>query len=93
MLCLYLQNNSYVLAQHKNEAILRSHLEKHGGSVELATELVSLKQYDDRVETTIKVTADGKETIETKSYRWVVGTDGGKSTSVLSGCRTRECRY
>ena len=84
---LCLQNNSYILAQNKNEAILRSHFEKLGGSVELSTELVSLKQYDDHVEATIMKTEDGKKTVETKSYRWVVGADGGKSANVFSGSR------
>ena len=38
-----------------------------------------LQQYDDRVEATIKKTENGAESVETKSYRWVVGADGGKS--------------
>ena len=44
------------------------------------TELVSIRQFDYCVEATIKKTLDGIESLETKSYPWVVGADGGKST-------------
>ncbi|KZT64850.1 monooxygenase [Daedalea quercina L-15889] len=73
-------NNGFQLEQYKTEAIFRSHLEKYGCSVEPATELVSFKQFEDHVEATVKKTTDGKETMETKSYRWLIGADGGKSS-------------
>ena len=71
------------MPQYHNENILRAHLSKYGVSVELSTELVGLKQFDDHVEATIKKTVDGKEVIETSSYRWLVGADGGKSAVTL----------
>ena len=79
------KNNIKFIPQYQTEGILRSHLEKYGYPVELATELVSFQQYDDRVEATIKKSSpDGKETTETKSYRWLVGADGGRSKILCS---------
>ncbi|EPT00353.1 hypothetical protein FOMPIDRAFT_1023758 [Fomitopsis schrenkii] len=72
-------NNPIQVPQYHNETVLRAHLAKHGISVELGTEIIGLKQFDDHVEATIKKTVDGKEAIETSSYRWLVGADGGKS--------------
>ncbi|EPT00354.1 hypothetical protein FOMPIDRAFT_88313 [Fomitopsis schrenkii] len=72
-------NNTFQVPQFCTEAILRSHLQAQGYAVEMGTELVSFTQFDDRVEATIKNSTGGSETIETKSYRWVVGADGGKS--------------
>ena len=53
--------------------------------IELSTELVALKQCEDHVEVTIKKTVGSKEAEETKSYRRVVGADGGRSKSGVSG--------
>ncbi|EPT00355.1 hypothetical protein FOMPIDRAFT_1023761 [Fomitopsis schrenkii] len=72
-------NNTYQVAQYHTEAILGAHLEKYGCSVEFGTELVGLEQFEDRVEATIKKTVGDKEEIETQSFRWLVGADGGKS--------------
>lgn len=69
------------MPQYHNENVMRAHLATYGVSVELGTEIVGLKQFDDHVEATIKKTVDGKETIETNSYRWLVGADGGKSAT------------
>ncbi|KAI0724725.1 monooxygenase [Fomitopsis betulina] len=72
-------NNTFQIPQFSTEAILRSHLQAQVYLVEMATELVSFKQFDDHVEATIKKTVNGSETTETKSYSWVIGADGGKS--------------
>lgn len=76
------QNNTFQIPQFSTEAILRSHLQAQVYLVEMATELVSFKQFDDHVEATIKKTVNGSETTETKSYSWVIGADGGKSTAL-----------
>ena len=68
---------------------MRAHLARYGVSVELSTEIVGLKQFDDHVEATIKKTVDGKEVIETSSYRWLVGADGGKSATEYCFARSR----
>ncbi|TFY58486.1 hypothetical protein EVJ58_g6385 [Rhodofomes roseus] len=72
-------NNPIQVPQYHTEAVLRSHLAKYGCSVELNTEFVGLKQFDDHVEATVKRMEGGEEMIETKSYRWLVGADGGRS--------------
>ncbi|KZT72290.1 monooxygenase [Daedalea quercina L-15889] len=72
-------NNPIQVPQYHSEAVLRSCLAQYGCSVELHTEIVGLKQSDDHVEATIKKTVDGKESIETTSYRWLIGADGGRS--------------
>ncbi|EPT00345.1 hypothetical protein FOMPIDRAFT_1060350 [Fomitopsis schrenkii] len=72
-------SNPIQVPQYHNEAIMRAHLAKYGITVELGTEIIGLEQFKDRVEATIKKTVDGKEEIETSSYRWLVGADGGKS--------------
>ncbi|KAH9912529.1 FAD binding domain-containing protein [Fomitopsis serialis] len=72
-------NNPIQVPQHHTEAVLRSHLAKYGCSVELNTELIALERFDDHVEVTVKKTVDGEEVLETKSYRWLIGADGGRS--------------
>lgn len=69
------------MAQYHTEAVFRAHLEKYGCAVEFGTELVGLKQSDDYVEATIKKRVGDKEELETQSFRWVIGADGGRSTS------------
>ena len=73
------QHNDNFIPQYCTEDVLRSRLQKHGCTVEMATELVSFQQYDDRIETTIEKSSNVKETVQTKSYHWLVGADGGRS--------------
>lgn len=75
-----LQNWPIQVPQYHTEAVLRSHLARYGCQVELNSEIVDLQQFDDRVEATIRVTTENGDVTETKSYRWLVGADGGKST-------------
>jgi 2-polyprenyl-6-methoxyphenol hydroxylase-like FAD-dependent oxidoreductase len=65
-----------MVGQDKHEAILRNHLAKHGCSVELGTEFVSMSQDSEKVQSVIRH-ADGKEEIITSS--WLIGADGGRS--------------
>lgn len=76
--CCTLQNLPIQVPQYHTEAVLRLHLEKYGCQVELDTEIVGLRQFDDRVEATIRKT--NQEVTGTKQYRWLVGADGGRST-------------
>ena len=73
------QNNSFQLPQHHTESVLREHLANYGCLVETSTELLSFEQHEDHVEVSLKKYDAGTETIEAKSYRWVIGADGGKS--------------
>ena len=45
----------------------------------MATELFSFQQYDNRIETTIKKSSNVEETVQTKSYHWLVGANGRRS--------------
>ena len=47
----------------------------------MGTELVSFEQFDDHVEATIRKSTGGTESVETKSYGWLIGADGGRSTA------------
>ena len=79
--CFWMSQNWPIqVPQYHTEAVLRSHLAKYGCQVELNSEIVDLQQFDDRVEATVKVTTEGGDVTETKSYRWLVGADGGRST-------------
>ncbi|KAJ7583220.1 FAD binding domain-containing protein [Mycena floridula] len=69
--------NLMLLGQVSLERILREELaKKHHCKVEIDTELISFQQHTDRVDVTIRNHGD----IETKSYAWLVGTDGARST-------------
>lgn len=69
-----------MLGQDRHEAILRSHLEKLGCSVELGTELQSFEADSDHVIAHITTsTPDGKATQATIDVRWLVGADGAHS--------------
>ncbi|OCH84203.1 monooxygenase [Obba rivulosa] len=70
--------NPRSLGQEQTEAILRDHLSKYNGRVELNTELLSFEQYPDRVSARIAKHADGVDTEETVDCHYLVGTDGGK---------------
>jgi 2-polyprenyl-6-methoxyphenol hydroxylase-like FAD-dependent oxidoreductase len=69
-----------MLGQSDHEALLRSHIEKLGGKIELSTSIVSFQQSDDHVTVDlVKTTADGKETKETVKCQYLIGTDGAHS--------------
>ena len=65
-----------ILPQWRVEETLRSLLRRHGVSVDLACELISLEQDDSRV----AVTLQSKETTETVQCQYLVAADGGRST-------------
>ncbi|TFY56076.1 hypothetical protein EVJ58_g7861 [Rhodofomes roseus] len=70
--------NAKMLGQYNTEAILRSHIERLGGSVEYGTELRSFVQHPDRVEAVL-ATKDGEtEKTETVVAHWIVGSDGAR---------------
>ena len=62
------------------EGIIQTEMKKYNSSVELGVELVSLEQFDDRVEVKIrKRNIDNSEFEEESStYQWVVGADGAR---------------
>ena len=41
--------------------------------------MLAFEQHSDRVEVILDKQDAGKKTVETKSYRWIIGADGGKS--------------
>ncbi|AFU02963.1 FAD-dependent monooxygenase [Nocardia brasiliensis] len=65
------------IGQFDVEHALRERFRELGGAVEYATEAVGLVQDSDRVTVTVRAAA-GARTI---TARYVVGTDGGKSTT------------
>ncbi|TFY64717.1 hypothetical protein EVJ58_g2424, partial [Rhodofomes roseus] len=70
--------NGRLLGQYNTEAILRSHIERLGGTVEYGTELRGFAQHPDRVEAVL-ATKDGEaEKTETVVARWLVGSDGAR---------------
>ncbi|KZT65328.1 monooxygenase [Daedalea quercina L-15889] len=70
--------NVMLLGQYNTEAILRSHIERLGGTVEYGTELRRFENYSDRVEATL-VRRDGEsEETETVACHYLVGADGAK---------------
>ncbi|KZT74558.1 hypothetical protein DAEQUDRAFT_720739 [Daedalea quercina L-15889] len=70
---------SVLLGQYNTEAILRSHIERLGGTIEYGTELRSFEQHADRVDATLVTSTGGTEKTEMVPYHYVVGTDGAKS--------------
>jgi 2-polyprenyl-6-methoxyphenol hydroxylase-like FAD-dependent oxidoreductase len=67
-----------MMGQDRVEQIVRSHLEKYGSQVELATELRSFEQHPDHVTAHLVIARDGQESIETANYDWIIGADGGR---------------
>lgn len=65
------------LEQWKHQAILRKHIEGLGGCVELGTALVEIEQDSEFV--TVKLSKQGSDKLESASFKYVVGADGGKS--------------
>ncbi|KAJ7119265.1 FAD binding domain-containing protein [Mycena crocata] len=72
--------NTATMNQAHHEKILRAHLAKLGGTVELGSELRSFEQSADSVVARIvKTAADGTQSEETATFDWLVGTDGAHS--------------
>ena len=55
-------------------------MKKYNSSVELGVELVSLEQFDDRVQVKIhkRNTENSEFEEESSTYKWVVGADGAR---------------
>jgi 2-polyprenyl-6-methoxyphenol hydroxylase-like FAD-dependent oxidoreductase len=68
---------SVTIAQTDTERILAHRLHDVGGAVERGVELVGLTQDEEQVTLTCKHFDD---TIESISARWVIGSDGGRSS-------------
>lgn len=83
--------------QQHTEAALRSHLERHGIHVELATELHSFERNSDHVIAHIVKTSDDAEIQETVHARYLVGADGARgeklNLSVIVCLNTEVRRY
>jgi 2-polyprenyl-6-methoxyphenol hydroxylase-like FAD-dependent oxidoreductase len=77
---LWGQANPRLLGQQNLEEIIQKEMKKYNSSVELGVELVSLEQFDDRVEVKIhKLNSENSELEEESStYKWVVGADGAR---------------
>ena len=62
------------------EKIVKTEMKKYNSSIELGVELVSLEQFDDRVEVKIHKRNTENSEIEEESsiYKWVVGADGAR---------------
>ncbi|KAF8150684.1 FAD binding domain-containing protein [Crassisporium funariophilum] len=69
-----------MLGQQSLEKIIQDQIKAYGAAVELGLELVSLEQYDDRVEVKlVKRTPNSEGGVEeTSTYDWVVGADGAR---------------
>lgn len=67
-----------LLGQYNTEAILRKHIERHGGVVEYSTELRSFTQHADSVEAVLATKVGDTEKLETVTCHWLVGSDGAK---------------
>lgn len=65
------------LPQNETEALLIEHLKSLGGQIERGTEMLSIKERDNRAEVQLR-TADGH--VENTAARWVVACDGAHST-------------
>ena len=57
-------------------------MKKYNSSIELGVELVSLEQFDDRVEVKLHKhdTENSRAEEESSKYEWVVGADGARGT-------------
>ena len=74
------QLNLFLLGQENLEKIIQTEMKKYNSSIELGAELVSLEQFDDRVEVKIhkRNTENSGFEEELSTYKWVVGTDGAR---------------
>ncbi|EJC98969.1 uncharacterized protein FOMMEDRAFT_113569 [Fomitiporia mediterranea MF3/22] len=76
---------SVVLGQWRHQAILRKHIEALGGKVELGSAFIGCTQDENGVMAEIHKVIDGVEQTEKARFEYLVGADGGRSTSnVLS---------
>ena len=69
-----------LLGQGYTQRVLRSHIEKLGGTIETETELRHFEQDVDSVSVKLAKHSDGSE--ENAIFRYLVGTDGGRSEFV-----------
>ena len=74
------QLNIRLLGQENLEEIIQAEMKKYNSSIELGVELVSLEQFDDRVEVKIhkRNTENTELEEESSTYKWVVGADGAR---------------
>ena len=74
------QLNARLLGQENLEKIIQTEMKKYDSSIELGVELVSLEQFDDRVQVKIHKRNSEKSDFEEESstYKWVVGADGAR---------------
>lgn len=68
-----------LLAQTRQEGVVRDHLARTGCEVELGMALTGIQEKADHIEAYITKTVGGEEIAETIRCRWLVGTDGGRS--------------
>ena len=78
-----MQPNPVILGQGFTQRILREHLEKLGTTVETETELREFKQDAEGITATLVKHKGSEETAETVRFRYLVGTDGGRSASLV----------
>ena len=72
-----------LLGQGFTQRILREHLAKYDTTVETETELREFQQDAEGVTATLVKHQGGVETAETIRLRYLVGTDGGRSTPLV----------
>jgi 2-polyprenyl-6-methoxyphenol hydroxylase-like FAD-dependent oxidoreductase len=74
------QLNGRLLGQQSLEDIIQTEMKKYNSSIELGVELVSLEQFDDRVEVKLHKhnTENSRVEEESSKYEWVVGADGAR---------------
>jgi FAD binding domain len=74
------QLNPHLLGQQILEEIIQTEMKKYNSAIELGVELVSLEQFDDRVE--VKIQKQNTENSgfeeELSTYKWVIGADGAR---------------
>ncbi|KZT25236.1 hypothetical protein NEOLEDRAFT_1178648 [Neolentinus lepideus HHB14362 ss-1] len=70
--------NPILIGQDHLETILRTHVERCGGRVEMGTELIDFNQDGEVVKARITKNVDGKDVEETVNAKFLVGTDGAK---------------
>ncbi|KIJ59286.1 hypothetical protein HYDPIDRAFT_118715 [Hydnomerulius pinastri MD-312] len=73
--------NPTMIGQQTLEAILRSHLESLSCYVEVATELRSFEQDEERVLAILAHKNDGMQFTETVECSWIIGADGAKGVT------------
>lgn len=64
--------------------MLRSHLERYGIHVELATELKSFEQHSDHIIATVLKTNGNEAIEETVQANYLVGADGARGEKIHS---------